>query len=363
MTRTMIKHVSPLLMLTLILAPSLPAQADSWEEYTFPQENTFTLPEEALLSIQNTNGDIDIQGHERKDVVVRATKRVKAGSREEAEEWSEKVNISIDQREKGLFIEVRMPQGWSGSLGSLLTRIFERKPSVRVDFEILSPPWVEVSAASVSGDIFISSMGRHVLVEVVSGDIEIMDVDANVSIDAVSGDIDLENIAGDVVIDAVSSDIEMADVDGNVTIDLTSGDVVGSGVGGACTIDGTSGDMTLKDVHGDVRIDVTSGDIEVQQRRGDLWIDTSSGDVSVETVVQKDGRYRVDTASGQVTFRIPATSSCTVDLETSGGTIQAKLPMVIESVSRTRLRGTMEAGDAQIILSTSGGDIDLVPLD
>ena len=82
-----------------------------------------------------------------------------------------------------------------------------------------------------------------------------------------------------------------------------------------------------------------------------------------KTTIEKDGRYRADTSSGQITFRIPETSSCMLELETSGGRIRAKLPMVIETVSRTRLRGTMGAGEAQINLSTSGGNIYLLPFD
>jgi hypothetical protein len=352
-----------LFILTLILTyPSL-AQAVSLQEYTFPQEKTVVLPKGALISVQNISGDIEIHGEDQNQVVIRTTKRVKARSQKEAEEWAEKVNINFDDRAEGLFIEVKMPKGWAESLGSLLTKIFEKQPSVQVDFDIRTPREVEVKVASVSGDVLVASVEKNVAVDVVSGDLEISHIGGDLSIDAISSDMVLQDVAGDLDIDAISSDMEVTNIDGDVSIDVTSGDLTGKHIRGKCTVDGTSGDVNVTDVSGDVHIDVTSGDIRIRQKGGKLWIDTSSGDVSVETIVEKNGRYRVDTSSGQIRFYIPKTSSCKIDLETSGGRIHAKLPMVVETVSRTRLQGTIGSGEAQITLSTSGGDIELLPSD
>lgn len=350
-------------LLTLILTHHSPSQADSWREFSFPEEKTVLLVPGALISVQNTRGDIHVRGGDQEQVVIKATKRVKARSRIEAKEWAEKVSIIFDKREKGLFIEAKMPKGWTESLGSLLTIIFEKKPSVQVDFEILTSREADIHAASVSGDIYIATIGGEVQVDVVSGDVEMEEIGGDVSIDAVSGDVTIQHVRGNLEIDAVSGDTEVMNIGGDVNLDVTSGDVIGRHIKGEFAIDGTSGDVSILDVHGDVNVDVTSGDISVQQKGGDLWIDTSSGDVSVEAVVVKNGRYRVDTSSGQIIFRIPKASSCTVNLETSGGRIHAKLPMVVDSVSRTRLQGTMGKGEAQISLSTSGGDIELLPMD
>jgi len=363
MTRRANKWPFAILILTLVLVYHAPSFADSRQEYTFSHQKTVLLPPGSLISVQNTRGDIHIQGGDREQTVIKFIKRVKTRSRDEAEEWAQKMSVVFDEREKGLFIETKMPREWSESLGSFLTRLFEKKPSVRVDFDILAPGGLVVKTASVSGDIYIVAMEKDVTVEIVSGEVEIEEIGGNVSIDAVSGDMMIQNVKGNLEIDAVSGDAEILNIGGDVSVDVTSGDVIGKRIKGKFAVDGTSSDVIITDVSGDVSVDVTSGDITVRQKAGDLWIDTSSGDVSVETVVEKNGRYRVDTSSGQITFRIPETSSCTVEMETSGGRIHAKLPMIVESVSRTRLRGTIGAGEAQITLSTSGGDIDLLPSD
>ncbi|KPL18608.1 MAG: hypothetical protein AMJ92_07175 [candidate division Zixibacteria bacterium SM23_81] len=363
----MMRHITraalALILLAIILTNPVLSQADSGTEYTFPQEKSFSLPSGALISVQNTRGDINIQGGEQKQVVVKATKRVQAGSRKEAEEWAQKVNIIFDEREKGLFIEAKIPRAWSESLGDVLSKLLGKKPSVQVDFDIQTPRQVEVKAGCVSGDIYIVNIDGEVTVDVVSGGVKIEKIGGDLSIDAVSGDMLAQDVLGNLKIDATSGDAEIVNIGADVQVDVTSGDVIGKGIKGNLTIDGTSGDVNVEAVHGDVHIDVTSGDITVKQRGGDLWIDTSSGDVWVETAIEKNGRYRVDTSSGQITFRIPKSSSCTLDLETSGGRIRAKLPTTIESVSRTRLRGTMGDGGAQLNLSTSGGNIDLLPSD
>ena len=362
MTDRMVK-CTVLFILTLILTQAALAQAASLQEYTFAQEKKVFFPQAALISVQNISGDVEIQGEDQNQVVIRATKRVKARSQKEAEEWAEKVNISFDERADGLFIEVKMPKDWSESLGSLLTKLFEKQPSVQVDFDIRTPRQVEVKVASVSGDISVVSVEKNVLIDVVSGDLEVAHIGGDLNIDAVSGDMVLQDLAGDVTINAISSDMEVTNIKGDVSIDVTSGDLIGKHIGGKCAVDGTSGDVNVEDVYGDVHIDVTSGDISIGQKGGELWIDTSSGDVSVQTIVQKNGRYRVDTSSGQIRFFIPPTTSCKVNLETSGGRIHAKLPMVVETATRTRLQGTIGSGEALVTLSTSGGDIDLLPLD
>jgi hypothetical protein len=363
MVRKTLKGTAVIFIATLFLVASSPSLAKTRQEYTFPQEKTVLLPPGDLISVTNIKGDIDIRGGDVEKVVVIATKRVKADSPAEAEDWAKKVDVIYDERDEGLFIEAKMPRGWSESLGSLLSSLFQAKPSVQVDFEIRCPRKVDVHSASVSGDIYMVAIGGDVDIDVVSGDMELEEIGGDLSIDAVSGDIVLEDVAGNLEIDAVSGDTEMINVGGAVTIDVTSGDIIGKHIMGELAVDGTSGDVSIMDVNGDANIDVTSGDINIRQKSGNLWVDTSSGDVSVETIVVKNGRYRVDTSSGQIIFRIPETSSCTVDLETSGGRIQAKLPMIIDSVSRTRLQGTMGLGEAKITLSTSGGDIDLLPLD
>lgn len=363
MTRRATKWVLAIFILLSSLAYHYPAWARSKKAYTFPQQETILPAPGDLISVQSTQGDIRIIGGDRQQVIIQATKRVKARTREEAEEWAQKVNIIIDEREKVLFIGTQKPREWSGSLSDFLSNLLEKKPSVRVDFEILAPREMNIQTVSVSGDIYIAGINGQVEVDVVSGDVELEEIGGNVSVDAVSGDMFFQDIRGGLEIDAVSGNTEMADIRGDINIDITSGDVSGKRIEGKLTVNATSGDVSIKPIHGDINIDVTSGDVTICQKSGDLWIDTSSGDVLVETIVEKACRYEVDTSSGEIMLRIPETSSSTVDLETSGGRIHVKLPIIVESVSRTHLRGTLGSGAAEIVLSTSGGDIDLLPLD
>lgn len=347
------------LLLAAVLLPASPARAGR-QEYTFEEQRTMILEPGTLITIQNLSGNIDVRGWEGDRVRVISTKRVKARSREEAEEWAAKVEIIIEQHDQDLLIESKRPRDWTESLESLLEGIFQKKPSASVDFEISTPPDVHLEISTVSGDISVREITGGITIDAVSGDMEIRDIGSDVSIDAVSGDMDLKEIAGDVDIDAVSGDTRLEKIGGNVRIDVTSGDALLEGVDGDLYIDGTSGDVSAADIYGDVNIDVTSGDIYVLQKNGELRIDTSSGDVTVETSLMASGRYLVETSSGEITFRIPSDASSMVDLETSGGTIEIdKLSIAIESVSRTHLVGTLGDGDGEIVLSTSGGDIDL----
>jgi len=349
------------LLLPTVLMPASPAQAR--QEYTFEEEQTLILEPGTLITVQNVSGDIDVRGWDGDHVRVISTKRIKARSREEAEEWAEKVEIIIEKHGQDLLVKAKRPRDWTESLESLIDGIFQRKPSASVDFEICTPADVHLEIASVSGDISVREVTGEVNIDVVSGDLEIFDIGSDVTIEAVSGDMVLKKIVGNADVDAVSGDTWLESIGGNVRIDVTSGDATLEEIDGDVYIDGTSGDVSARNIFGDVNIDVTSGDIFVLQKNGELRIDTSSGDVTVETALMTSGRYMVETSSGQITFRVPFGASSVVDMETSGGTITAKVPMTIESMSRTHLVGVLGDGGGEIVLSTSGGDIDLLPSD
>jgi DUF4097 and DUF4098 domain-containing protein YvlB len=363
LTPRKIFNCATMAFLLIILSGLASSALAERHEYSFEEKQIIELEPGASITIQNVSGHIDVRGWDEDHVQVIATKRIKARSREEAEEWAKKVDIIIEKNDLELFIEAKRPKDWTESLESLFKEIFQQKPSVRVDFEIHTPREVQLEISSVSGDISAKGIVGETNVSVVSGDMEIAEIGSNVTIDAVSGDMVFKDIEGNLDIDAVSGDTKITRIGGKVYVDVTSGDVIAEGVQGDVYIDGTSGDVSAKDIFGDVNIDVTSGDIYVLQKGGELRIDTSSGDVTVETALMTSGHYMVETSSGEITFRVPLDASSTVDMETSGGTITAKLPLTIESMSRTHLVGTLGSGQGEIILSTSGGDINLLPSD
>jgi DUF4097 and DUF4098 domain-containing protein YvlB len=350
--------------LFLLILPLLASQAiAARHEYSFTDEQTVSLEPGALITIENVSGHIQVHGWDGDHVRVTSIKRIKARSKEEAQEWARKMDIIIEKDGPDLLVEAKRPKDWTESLESLLKEIFQEKPSVSVDFEILTPSEVSLEISTVSGDISARDISGAVNIDAVSSDMEIANIGADVTINTVSGDMILEKIGGNLYVDAVSGDTWVETVGGKVRIDVTSGDVKAEGVHGDLSVDGTSGDVSATDIYGDINIDVTSGDIHVAQKAGELHIDTSSGDVAVETIPVGDGRYVVETSSGEITFRIPPDASSMVDMETSGGRITAKLPMTIESMSRTHLIGVLGSGQGEIILSSSGGDIDLLPSD
>jgi DUF4097 and DUF4098 domain-containing protein YvlB len=361
-SRKFVFSLTMVFLLAAVFVPVSPAQAGR-QEYAFEEERTMVLEPSSLITVQNISGRIEVRGWDGDHVRVITTKRIKARSREEAEAWAGKVEIIIEKYDQDLLIKAERPKDWTESLESLLDGIFQKKPSASVDFEINTPHDVYLEISSVSGDISVRDITGEVTIDVVSGDLEILHTGSDVTIDAVSGDMVLKKIAGDVDVDAVSGDTQLESIGGNVRIDVTSGDVTLDGVDGDLYIDGTSGNVSARNIYGDVNIDVTSGDIFVQQKGGELRVDTSSGDVTVETILLATGQYLVETSSGRIIFRVPSGASSMVEMETSGGTITAKVPMTIESMSRTHLVGILGDGEGEIVLSTSGGDIDLLPSD
>jgi DUF4097 and DUF4098 domain-containing protein YvlB len=329
--------------------------------YTFDYQKIIDTPERIELTLNNITGNVTVRAHDQNSLRIDAVKRINADSKEEATIIADHIQINVQETSGHFTIEPyymrihdRSPSFWEKLLGRSGDESYGR-----VDFEILVPVQCSPTLTNTSGDIGVFGIRGNVEISGTSGDVKINDVFGDCDIATTSGKIDLADIEGNMRINATGSDVSFYSLVGDVDFRNTSGNTSGEYVRGDVTMSQTTGNVRLEHIEGDVRVKSVSGAIRVQQEYGALDISTHSGDVAVRTELNSPKDYFVETVSGSIELLVPETAGGEVKLESSSGAIDTKVPIAIESFSRTRISGRFGTGGPLLHLATSSGDITL----
>ncbi|WP_225335591.1 DUF4097 family beta strand repeat-containing protein [Halomicrobium urmianum] len=234
------------------------------EGRTVEETNTTTHEAGESLVIDGRAGDVTVEGTDRDDVEVRATKR--AASEDDLDD----VSLSVDRSDGRLELSVEREDSW-----------FRFGAAPRMDLHVTVPADIRAER-----------------------------------IDVASGDVELAGVHGPTTVDTSSGGVRVRDVDGDVTVDTSSGDAEVIDAAGDVTVEASSGDLTVTNPGGDVDASASSGDASIRfpaESGATLSVETSSGgidttgfdastDGSTLTTTVGDGSRTVDvsTASGDV---------------------------------------------------------------
>jgi DUF4097 and DUF4098 domain-containing protein YvlB len=248
-------HVAPVLFTFGLLA------APAWAE-TERIEKTFPLKSGGTVSVDNVNGDVEIEAWDRDEVQVVATKR---GSSREA---LERVEVRMDARDNAVRISTHYNEqrGWSW-----------RKETGDVDYVIQVPRHAELRDVElVNGALRIQGVKGQVNASTVNGRIEALDLGGDAAIETVNGSIDatFDQVGGKqrIDIESVNGRIELrlpksadASVDASTVhgrisndfgIEVDKGEYVGSDMRGK--IGSGSARISLETVNGSISVDANN---------------------------------------------------------------------------------------------------------
>lgn len=162
-----------------------------------------------------------------------------------------------------------------------------------------------------------------------------------------------------------------------VDIDTSNGAVELRGMEGAGTLRTSNGKIVLKDVKGDYDGTTSNGAIEIGTMEGTCVISTSNGsvdlwDVKGEVEVESSNgeiwfsgemtagtRSRLVTSNGKVDVELFGTPSVSLDAKTSNGVVTCELVITATLTREDHLVGTIGAGEAELYIRTSNGDVTI----
>lgn len=254
----------------------------------------------SLLDVDNVNGSIHVSSWNKDSVRIEAVKKVKAGSREEAEEWMEELKIEVSRRDGEISVETVYPRrrGWG-----TLDLIFRRWTKGKVDYKIYVPADIDLSLHTVNGSV---EAGK------------------------------------------IRGDIRAGTTNGGVHIEEVEGDVRGSTTNGGIEVNSVGGDVEAKSVNGEIKLYEISGSILAS---------TTNGSVRAEVTSLK-GDCHISVVNGSISVGLPEDISADVDIKTMNGRIRVELPVQGE-MGRRSLRGRIGLGGPLLKLRTVNGNISV----
>jgi DUF4097 and DUF4098 domain-containing protein YvlB len=281
--------------LTLLLAEAAAAER---------VDRKLDAPGDAVVTIQNTSGSLDIRGWSRNEVEVKG-------------ELGRDVEELVFERDgNDIRIEVRSPRKNNNRVSS--------------DLEIRVP---QGSSVNVSG---------------VSTDVDMADI---------QGDIRLSVVSGDVSVQGFESDIEIATVSGDI-------DAEGRGQESDARFNTVSGDIDVQDITGAISMTSVSGDLTVVEGEFDrARFNTTSGDIVYHAGLEGNGRLDIDTVNGDLDIQFRGEISARFDIETFNGEIRNCFgPEAVRTSRYTpgrELSFTEGGGSARVTIKTLNGDVRL----
>jgi len=156
--------------------------------YTKTVEKTFTVGEEGDLSLRNTNGAVVVESWERDEIWVQAVKRVRAGSRREAEEMFERVEVKMQKEGDMVQVETRLPHSSSG----LWAALFGHGNSASVSYHLKVPARTHLDIETVNGKVITSDVSGRLQFKTTNGAIKIRDAGGQIEAKTTNGSIEAE---------------------------------------------------------------------------------------------------------------------------------------------------------------------------
>jgi DUF4097 and DUF4098 domain-containing protein YvlB len=301
----------PLMFLALLLAAA-PLSVKCCHRYEMEFRKTYEVKPGTKITVSNSNGKIEIEKWDRKEVEVFAS----IGSDKSMEELTKaKIEVSLDEnmeiatiysgedkkeskkKEKDFgvwdFIKCLVKGEYSGN-------------KINVDYEIKVPDYVVVSEVRTS-----------------------------------NGGIDLQGTKGPSELITTNGKIEVENVEGDIEAKSTNGKI------------------KIENVNGFVSGRTTNGKIEVKSE-GIKDLTTTNGGIEAEMKSIKEN-IKIRTTNGSIKLGLPSSLNAILELSTTNGGIDLN-DITLEVTSKHKnkyIKGKMGKGGPEINASTTNGGIKL----
>jgi|GEM_PF-139865 len=274
---------------------------------------TYTLAPGGRISVDNTNGSVEVIGWEKDSVDVSGTKYAST------ESLLKDVKVDIATSPSEVRIRTLHPSGRRGGFGA--------KYVLRVPHKTILD--------------HIESTNGSLRAESVEGSARLHTTNGSVRIFKLHGEIDIQTSNGS---------IEATDSEGAATARTTNGSV---------TVDGLRGSLDASTSNGRIRARIAQTDPGKILRAS-----TTNGSIELTMESFKDNDVRASTTNGSITVRLPSSLNARLRASTSNSRITTDFDVTLKggTQSKNRLDGNVGSGGPLIDLSSTNGGIKILKL-
>lgn len=300
-----------LTLLTLVFTISTAFAQKDGKPY---QTKEFNVRETGNLVVETSGGSIDVSAHQsntvRVEMYVRKNSRWIRPDDDDAREIMEDFKIDISQSGSTVYAKAERDGSISGWFGS----------SASVSFTVYVPNKTSCDLNTSGGSIRLSG---------------------------VTGTQDVKTSGGSLNLKDLTGSVEAKTSGGSIKVDQYAGMLHAQTSGGS---------IHLTDARGTLQVHTSGGSIHLENTGGSIEASTSGGGIHAK-VSGLEKYLRLKTSGGSITASIPG--GLGLDLDLRGNRVNTKLVNFNGEAEKDRIRGKMNGGGIEVVMSTSGGSVNL----
>jgi len=277
---------------TLLAVSASPARAANpgQEQVTRDFQKTLSLGAGQSFRIENKFGEIRIHGESSREVKISATIRAQADSREQAQNFADKVQIDVQQTAQGVEVRTNYPEANRNWFG-------RKNASYSVDYEIAMPSDAPLFVKNSFGSVNATGVRSKSEFDNSHGSLNVRDTGA-ARLSNSFGSIELSGASGEVSVTDNNGSVQVSQVKGALELRNRFGSITVREIGGVASITGGNGTVNVTDA-ASAKITTSFGSVEARNIRGDLMVHDNNGNVDISSI---GGAADITDSFGNVTF-------------------------------------------------------------
>jgi len=280
------------------------------ERYTQDFHYSYALQPGGRLSVDNSNGSVEISGWDQDTVDISGTKYARTAELRDA------LRIEIDHTADAVHIRTVRPSDRRGNMGA--------------KYIIKVPRRTQLERITSS-----------------NGSIHTQDVAGPAHLRTSNGSVRAENLQGSLDVQTSNGSIEVQNVEGSTSLHTSNGRV------------------HAEDIHGSVDADTSNGGIRVRLVKPEggraVKLETSNGPIDLTMEAMNQNEIHASTSNGGITVHLPRDIGANLTAHASNSSISTEFEVATQgSFEKHHLEGKIGAGGPAIDLSTSNGSIRLL---
>lgn len=280
-------------------------------------------------------GSIKINTSNTDKVQVSVMRELRRGSDSKAKEVYASHKVDISQVGNDVVVKAERPRSGGGFFG--WNDIFNQ---LKVEYTISIPSEFNLNIHTSGGNIDVADLKGEARVNTSGGNLNLGSIVGPIDAHTSGGNITVQGGTGDSNIRTSGGDLRLREFEGNL-VAKTSG-----------------GNISIDRVRGSVRAETSGGDIKVMEANGPVYAHTSGGNVSAHLSQQPNSDCTLKTSGGNVNVTLASNVAVDVNARTSGGSVRSDFPGDMNK-QRTKLVAQVNGGGPDLLLETSGGNVDI----
>lgn len=277
-------------------------------------------------------GTIDVAPGDNDKVVVNATRKIVASSKEKENAYFAAVPITVTTEGNTVVVRAHREEDSDE----------EERVCNDARYSIHVPATFDAELKTGGGGITASNLTGKIKAQTSGGDLK------------------FSLIHGPVKADTAGGEIEVLGCEGVIDIETSGGRIETTGGSGSLRATTAGGSIKVENFNGDAKVESSGGQLAFANVRGKLDAETAGGFISAKLPSPVPADVHLETGAGAIEVIVPPDAGLTIDAETGIGSVKSDLPIA----TRTRednegLQGTINGGGKRLQLRSGAGSISI----